>query len=132
MRLWPVVGYTGAWEKTINCRGCHKVHGGCHLGDHTLFGGESTIQRVGKDYWKNRGQQIGSRHLAERAGSGMLRARYKWVSVPVIFVWRNAQAKITLDGRVTASAALGRCEPRQHFEGECASFQSATEIPGIH
>ncbi len=49
---------------------------------------------------------------AERAVSGMVRARYKWVSVPVIFVWRSAQAKITLESgsKTTANRSSARTE----------------------
>jgi hypothetical protein len=49
---------------------------------------------------------------AERAVSGMVRPRYKWVSVPVIFVWRSAQAKITLESgsKTTANRSSARTE----------------------
>ena len=59
MRLWPVVGYTVAAGRRLTSFGRQKVRAGCHFGDHTLLGGESAIQRVGKDDRENRGQKIG-------------------------------------------------------------------------
>ena len=58
MRFWFVVGYTVGGRRLTGL-GCPKVRTGCHFGDHTLLGDESTIKCVRKDERENQGQEIG-------------------------------------------------------------------------
>ena len=59
MRLRPVVRYTDRWGGTVNQPSAALNPRWRHnLGDHVLRRGESAIQRVGKDDWKNGGQTI--------------------------------------------------------------------------